>query len=406
MEARSRGRRFHESGEDSLVSSVNRTGSAPNPEEPRRQNRPRAEEVDSDLGALTATPPSSTGKADSSSSIPIAPFVPEHPSPQSLTSSDKNKSSTTTTPEGRSVLLTTKEVKALKQGLEMATPSKDTKQIKEEEEEKRAADLEKKKRASQVNMPSTIGSDPPMRRFKILLLGDSGVGKTSLIYRWTLDSFNPSLSSTVGVDFKAKKVVVSGEATQIQVWDTAGQEQFHKITTSYYRGAQGIMLVCDVSDPETIENITYWMKNIINHASDSIRVVLVGNKTDLRALHHPEEGSEGYEEAMKKYEDLEAHAKKARDIAERFNVPYIETSAKDSNGVDEAFLSLVNFMICADHTQVYRPPGRTVPGGDKAAGAGGKDKKNIFGFSKKAGSPQGTGKDSGSKGDKEKCTIM
>jgi len=127
--------------------------------------------------------------------------------------------------EARSGQLNIREVKALKMGLDMAVPSRDKDQLKEEEEERRAADLEKKKRASQAKLPSTIGTDPPMKRFKILLLGDSGVGKTSLIFRWTLDSFNPSMGSTVGVDFKAKKVSVGGENVQVQVWDTSGQEQ-------------------------------------------------------------------------------------------------------------------------------------------------------------------------------------
>lgn len=127
--------------------------------------------------------------------------------------------------EARSGQLNKNEVKALKMGLDMAVPSRDRDQLKEEEEERRAADLEKKKRASQAKLPSTIGTDPPMKRFKILLLGDSGVGKTSLIFRWTLDSFNPSMGSTVGVDFKAKKVSVGGENVQVQVWDTSGQEQ-------------------------------------------------------------------------------------------------------------------------------------------------------------------------------------
>ena len=248
--------------------------------------------------------------------------------------------------------------------------------MKEEEEERRAADLEKKKRASQAKLPSTIGTDPPMKRFKILLLGDSGVGKTSLIFRWTMDTFNPSLGSTVGVDFKAKKVNIDGENVQIQVWDTSGQEQFRKITQSYYRGAQGIMLVCDVSDKKTIENITGWMENIIKNATDSIRVVLVGNKTDLRDEIKKNSAAENGGKITAAQQDLEEKAKQVVEIADKFNVPYIETSAKDSSGVNDAFTSLVNLMIGND---IGGGKKKATRGGDKTgSGKSGKSGKCVI----------------------------
>ncbi len=173
----------------------------------------------------------------------------------------------------------------------------------------------------------------PARRVKILMLGDSGVGKSSLILRWTLDTFSPSLTSTVGVNFKSKKVTVRGEAVQVQVWDTAGQEQFHKITTSYYKGAQGIMLVYDVTDQKSLDNVAYWIKNIKSHASDSVQVALVGNKCDLRA---PNSASAG-----KKVVDFE----KGREIAAAFGVPFFETSAKESTNVNDGFTTLVAHII-------------------------------------------------------------
>lgn len=198
----------------------------------------------------------------------------------------------------------------------------------EDEEERMAADAEKRKRMF-VAANNPANSSEPARRIKLLLLGDSGVGKSSLIMRWTLDAFSPSLVSTVGVNFKSKKIQHNGEFIQVQVWDTAGQEQFHKITTSYYKGAQGIMLVYDVADLKSLENVEYWIKNIKSHASDSVQVVLVGNKIDLRST-----------DPQKKCVDTE----RGKEIAMKFGVPFFEASAKDSSHVDEAFLTLVGHI--------------------------------------------------------------
>jgi small GTP-binding protein len=175
-------------------------------------------------------------------------------------------------------------------------------------------------------------TDQITRKVKLLLLGDSGVGKSSLILRWTMDTFNASLISTFGVNFKSKRVHVNGEAIQAQVWDTAGQEQFHKITTSYYRGANAIILVFDVSDGLTFNNVEYWMKSIKAHASDSVHVVLVGNKTDLRSSSSS---------TCITYD-------KGKEVADRFSVPYFETSAKDSMNVDLAFMTPVRTIIEAE----------------------------------------------------------
>ncbi len=199
-----------------------------------------------------------------------------------------------------------------------------------------AADAEKRKRmlAASNHLPTSKDAEPN-RRVKLLLLGDSGVGKSSLIMRWTLDSFSPSLTSTVGVNFKSKKINYSGELIQVQVWDTAGQENFHKITTSYYKGAQGIMLVYDVADQKSLDNVEYWIKNIKAHASDSVQVVLVGNKIDLRQVIDSNTGT------LMKCVDTE----RGKEIAKKFSVPFFEASAKDSSHVDEAFLTLVHQII-------------------------------------------------------------
>ncbi|XP_044065196.1 ras-related protein Rab-13 isoform X3 [Siniperca chuatsi] len=119
--------------------------------------------------------------------------------------------------------------------------------------------------------------------FKLLLIGDSGVGKTCLIIRLAEDNFNSTYISTIGIDFKVKTIEVDGKKVKLQVWDTAGQERFKTITTAYYRGAMGIILVYDITDEKSFENIQNWMKSIKENASAGVSRMLLGNKCDIEA---------------------------------------------------------------------------------------------------------------------------
>lgn len=292
-----------------------------------------------------------------------------------------------------------------------------------------AADAEKRKRLLLANNLAANSSAEATRRVKLLMLGDSGVGKSSLIMRWTMDTFSPSLVSTVGVNFKSRKVNVCNELMQVQVWDTAGQEQFHKITTSYYKGAQGIMLVYDVTDPSSLANIEYWIKNIKSHASDTVQVALIGNKTDLRVVSS---------DPTRKCCETE----RGQEIALKYGIPFFETSAKDSFNVDIAFLTLVEHI--ADSTGGAHSPGSATglhavsvaPGlnGNGAASSSGLDRRaapvdkgdktRLFGSFKRGNSQQNNknsatpsplpvgaahtnGSDAGNLNgtDKEKCVI-
>jgi small GTP-binding protein len=203
-----------------------------------------------------------------------------------------------------------REVIALQKGLEEAHQQTLNKSSREDEEERMAADAEKRKRMLAANHQASSSANEPFKRFKLLLLGDSAVGKSSLILRWTMDTFSANLTSTVGVNFKSRKVQCYGEWIQVQVWDTSGQENFHKITTSYYRGAQGIMLVYDVTEKKSLENVTYWIKNIKAHASESVQIVLVGNKIDLRDGSSSIEGKSIVTTEM------------GRQVAQKFGVPF------------------------------------------------------------------------------------
>jgi small GTP-binding protein len=117
--------------------------------------------------------------------------------------------------------------------------------------------------------------------FKLLLIGDSGVGKTCILVRFSEDAFNSTFISTIGIDFKIRTVEIDGKKIKLQIWDTAGQERFRTITTAYYRGAMGIMLVYDVTSEKSFDNIRNWIRNIEENASSDVDKMILGNKCDL-----------------------------------------------------------------------------------------------------------------------------
>eukprot|EP00121_Abeoforma_whisleri_P006648 Awhi_evm1s6052 len=106
-------------------------------------------------------------------------------------------------------------------------------------------------------------------------------GKTSVLFRFSDDSFTSTFISTIGIDFKIRTIEMEGKKIKLQIWDTAGQERFRTITTAYYRGAMGIMLVYDVTSEKSFENISQWIKNIETHASDDVEKMILGNKCDM-----------------------------------------------------------------------------------------------------------------------------
>ncbi|XP_016140860.1 ras-related protein Rab-13-like isoform X3 [Sinocyclocheilus anshuiensis] len=146
--------------------------------------------------------------------------------------------------------------------------------------------------------------------FKLLLIGDSGVGKTCLIIRFAEDNFNSTYISTIGIDFKVKTIEFEGKKVKLQVWDTAGQERFKTITTAYYRGAMGIILVYDITDEKSFENIQNWMKSI-------------------------------------------------KELAKEHGIRFFETSAKSSINVEESFAALARDILLKSNKKPG-PTGREV----------------------------------------------
>ena len=113
--------------------------------------------------------------------------------------------------------------------------------------------------------------------FKLLLIGDSGVGKTCILFRFSDDTFNTTFISTIGIDFKLKTIHLNGKLIKLQIWDTAGQERFHTITTAYYRGALGVMMVYDVTDKKSFDDIINWLRAIKEHANPNVEKMIIGN---------------------------------------------------------------------------------------------------------------------------------
>ncbi|XP_066501070.1 RAB11a, member RAS oncogene family, like isoform X3 [Hoplias malabaricus] len=120
--------------------------------------------------------------------------------------------------------------------------------------------------------------------FKVVLIGDSGVGKSNLLSRFTRNEFNLESKSTIGVEFATRSIQVEGKTIKAQIWDTAGQERYRAITSAYYRGAVGALLVYDIAKHLTYENAERWLKELQDHADSNIVIMLVGNKSDLRHL--------------------------------------------------------------------------------------------------------------------------
>ncbi|OSX65177.1 hypothetical protein POSPLADRAFT_1038965 [Postia placenta MAD-698-R-SB12] len=157
--------------------------------------------------------------------------------------------------------------------------------------------------------------------FKLLLIGDSGVGKSCLLLRFADDTYTESYISTIGVDFKIRTIELEGKTVKLQIWDTAGQERFRTITSSYYRGAHGIIVVYDVTDNDTFSNVKQWLQEIDRYASEGVNKLLVGNKSDLTS---------------KKVVEYSA----AKEFADQLNIPFLETSAKNATNVEQAFLTM------------------------------------------------------------------
>ena len=155
--------------------------------------------------------------------------------------------------------------------------------------------------------------------FKVLLLGNSDVGKSSMLLRFVDSVWNDAFTPTIGVDFKVKTLDINNKRVKMQIWDTAGQERFRTVVSTYFRGAHGILLLYDVTNKDSFKNLENWLIEIEKNSNQKVLKILIGNKCDLT-------------------EDREITTEEGQTFANRNGMEFMETSAKMNTNVSEALL--------------------------------------------------------------------
>jgi len=183
--------------------------------------------------------------------------------------------------------------------------------------------------------------------YKVVLIGDSGVGKTCLLLRYTEGSFTEISVPNIGAEFKSKVLTVGSRTVKLQVWDTNGQERFRTITSSFYRGSHGILLVYDQSNKESFDDIKSWLSDLERYASDTVIKVLVGNKADLS-------------------KEQEVSDSAATAFAESYGMKYVSISAKTGANVDSTFQQLAQGIVDKVHPEEVK---KNEKKGTKSAGS-------------------------------------
>lgn len=167
---------------------------------------------------------------------------------------------------------------------------------------------------------------------KVVLVGNSGVGKTNIMTRIIRNEFYPNIKSTIGVEFASKTITIDEKVVRVQLWDTAGQERYHALAKPYYRGASGALVVYDVTQQDSFEGVKRWLGLLREHAGPDLIIMLVGNKTDLNHL---------------RVISIEA----GRRLAEKEGLLFMETSAADGSNVEQAFMQEVHKIFGSMHSR-------------------------------------------------------
>ncbi|CAK65768.1 unnamed protein product (macronuclear) [Paramecium tetraurelia] len=152
---------------------------------------------------------------------------------------------------------------------------------------------------------------------KVIVLGDSGVGKTNILTQYCDQKFSQNYMATIGVDFKIKTITVEDKKIKLQIWDTAGQERFRNITQTYYKGAFGIIFVYSIVDRNSFNNVETWIKSITENTTDEVCSILVGNKMDSQ--------------------DRRVQSSEGQALATKYKMPFIETSALENKNIQNIF---------------------------------------------------------------------
>ena len=162
-------------------------------------------------------------------------------------------------------------------------------------------------------------------KLKIMVLGESMVGKTSLITRYTNDKFGGRYLCTVGIDFQKKKIEKNGKRVLLQIWDTAGQERFRNVTKNYFQASQGFVLAYDINNKESFEKVQYWVEEIKSNAEEKIKCILIGTKCDL--------------------DKREVSEEEGQNLGQKYSYKFLETSAKENININETFETLVSEIM-------------------------------------------------------------
>ena len=162
-------------------------------------------------------------------------------------------------------------------------------------------------------------------KLKIMVLGESMVGKTSLITRYTNNKFGGRYLCTVGIDFQKKKIEKNGKRVLLQIWDTAGQERFRNVTKNYFQASQGFILAYDINNKESFEKVQYWVEEIKSNAEEKIKCILIGTKCDL--------------------DKREVSEEEGQNLGQKYGYKFLETSAKENININETFETLVSEIM-------------------------------------------------------------
>ena len=166
--------------------------------------------------------------------------------------------------------------------------------------------------------------------FKIVLIGDTSVGKTNILSKYLTNEFDPDSKATVGVEFGTKDFKIENNIVKVQIWDTAGQERYRSITNAYYKGAKGSLLVYDITNPKTFESLDKWLSDLKTNGEEKISIILVGNKTDLE-------------------DQRKISIEQGKEKAEFYKLAFIETSALNGDNIEKAFSELITDVYKNHH---------------------------------------------------------
>ena len=166
--------------------------------------------------------------------------------------------------------------------------------------------------------------------FKLILIGDAAVGKTNILSKYLRDEFDPNSKSTVGVEFGTKNITLENNKIKLQIWDTAGQERYRSVTSAYYKGAKGAILVYDITRKATFENIDKWIPDLKNNGDSDIIIMLIGNKCDLE-------------------NERQVSTSEGKEKAENYKIAFLETSAMDGTNIQRAFQELIEDVYKNSH---------------------------------------------------------